>query len=293
LPRFEEAAAGLGFRFFFMSLRGVGGVRNARRIASSRRSAVSASLYLSSSVLRFGGRAMPMSHGQKAEVARLAAEQASLREALVNITLEWSHVENNFAYVLQSILREPSALFASAIYFAPAGAEVRINIVDAAFITLAEMSPHHERVIHAWQHVVAHATKTRRVRNAVAHGMIVTIKSLSGKNHVRLTAPLFDFRRIGSAIAKKQLPGLSSHDIMQSAKQMVELRKALDLCANVASALMDRNETTLLQKLAQLEADLKIEPPQDDQTKSTLHIQPLSFRRKRKADRKAAWKKPT
>ena len=271
-------------------------MRNARRIASSRRCAVSASLNLSSSVLRLGVRTMPVSHDQKAEFARLAAEHASLREALATITLEWSHVENKFAAVLQRVLNDPEphgmpGLLASAIYFAPTGAEVRINIVDAAFLTLAEMSAHHERIIHAWQHVIAHATKTRRVRNAVAHGMIITVNSPSRKNHIRLTAPMADFRRIGGAIAKNQLPGLSSHDIMQSAQQMVELCKALSRCADVAAALHARTPA-LLGILAQLEADLKIVPPQADQTKPAPRTRPPPFRTKRKLERKALWKKP-
>jgi hypothetical protein len=236
---------------------------------------------------------MPKSRDDKAEFAQLAAENASLREALATITLEWSHVENKFAQVLRDVLAsDPRGLFASAVYFAPAGAEVRINIVDAAFLTLAEMSPHHERVIHAWQHVIARATKVRRTRNAVAHGMITTVNSPSGKNHIRLTAPMFDFRRLGAAMAKDQLPGLSSHDILQSATQMVELGKRLNQCAAVASALRSGDEPTLLGILAQLEADLKIAPPQADQTKSTPRTRPLSFRATRKAQRKKLWKKP-
>jgi hypothetical protein len=238
-----------------------------------------------------------MSNDQKAEFARLAAEHASLREALATITLQWSHVENKFAEVLQNVLGSPEprgmpGLLASAIYFAPTGAEVRINIVDAAFLTLAEMSPYHERIIHAWQHVIDRATKTRRVRNTVAHGMITTVGRGSGRNHIRLTAPMLDFRRIGGAIAKNQLPGLSSHDIMQSAQKMVDLYNALNQCSEIASALRAGNATTLLEILAQLEADLKITPPQADQTRSTPRIRHLPFRTKRKLDRKSLWKKP-
>jgi hypothetical protein len=188
-------------------------------------------------------------------VTKLAQEHLALREAISQIVLAWSNIENDFMLVLQGVLNDPTGAIASAIYFAPASAEVRMKIVDRALDAHIEGSQYYERISRAWQHTLHAANRVKKTRNTVSHGQLVTV-GWNGKNHIRLTAPLFNFRPFAAAHSKRQLPGLSSNDIRKSASKMAEVGQAVVLFVKVADAIHEKSDTRLIEILTEIERRL-------------------------------------
>jgi hypothetical protein len=186
----------------------------------------------------------------------LIAEQKALHGSISRIVLAWSDLENALMLVLRSVLNEPSGAIASAIYFSPASAEVRIKLVDSAFDTLAGYSPNYPRIMEVWRRARGSVHRLKNTRNAVSHGQIITIFQF-GKNHVRLTAPMFNFKALGVAHQKRQLPGLSSNDIIQSAIRMGQVSNVMSHFSAVCEMVHKKSETTLLETLLRAETDLK------------------------------------
>lgn len=201
-----------------------------------------------------------------AEIERLHAETKALREAITNITLTWSVVESAMALVLARTIHDQPGAFAFPIYFAPNNTETRFRIVDAAFLTLASASPHEAIILCHWRQLLVLLNRVKGVRNQISHGAITTI-GVNNKNHVRLTAAMFDVDRIVPALRRRQLPGMSSNDIEQSIQKMGALRDIIDRFSAVAQAIHQADEPTLLQKLAEIGEHLKTEyPPKDGQS---------------------------
>ena len=160
------------------------------------------------------------------------------------------------ARLLGAILNDPSNAMASAIYFAPSNTETRIAIVSAALRMKLGGLPHFSEIESAWTRFINSLNRRKQVRNKVAHGAIVTI-AMKGKNHVRLTAPMFDFFR-NYPRAKGQIPGLSGHDIDAAAKEVFALVKQLDIWSQIAVT----GDATLLEKFGEPPLNPSIEDPQ-------------------------------
>lgn len=72
--------------------------------------------------------------------------------------------------------------------------------------------------------------RQRRIRNAIAHGRSVTIKSPSGKTSLRLMPSAFDYveeSRFRADVYKVQLPGMSAHDLVEAAKNIEAVNDSL------------------------------------------------------------------
>jgi hypothetical protein len=51
---------------------------------------------------------------------------------------------------------------------------------------------------------------------------------INGKLYARLSPPAFDVIRIGRKLARRQIPGLSAHDIWQGVKKARALQECVD-----------------------------------------------------------------
>ena len=193
----------------------------------------------------------PSDAGPDPAIKKLLVENLALREAVSEIILAWSSIEGELALILRNVIGDGPGDVASAIYFAPASSEVRIRIVDAAFTERIKPTPHGANIVDQWARFLKILSRLKDTRNAVGHGSIVTIARY-GKNHARLTAPIFDFRRISPALARRQLPGLSSNDIRQSVKRMGKAGEILTLFIQIVDPHVLNNEPILLEKLAQV-----------------------------------------
>lgn len=200
---------------------------------------------------------------------KMIEEHKTIREAIVNITLAWSHLENTLALILARVIDPVGpATYAFAIFYSVASADAKISIVDAVFTTLLESSPHEQKIRPLWEKTLKLVSRVKKVRNAVAHGQISTT-AIGGKNYVRLTPPIFDWRRMHPPVLKGQPPGLSAHDLDQTARRIGKVTSLLDHHLALVQALIYRNvpDEVLLEKLQELEADLmRDQDPRADQT---------------------------
>jgi hypothetical protein len=186
------------------------------------------------------------------ERKKIAAEYQAIREAMLDLMFSWAGLENTLSILLGKIIRDPSNNLASAIYFAPSNTETRLNIIGSVLKMAIGGSPHYEtKIAPAWKRFTNSFGGRKSVRNQVAHGQITTM-GVKGKNHARLTSPLFDFGRIGGPLSRGNLAGLSSNDIRQSAVAIRKLTDEVDNWMKIVDAIYAGNEKALLDTLAKL-----------------------------------------
>jgi hypothetical protein len=222
-------------------------------------------------------------------VAKLQAEHKALQEGILEITAAWAAIETDMAGLLRDILADPTGDVAFAIYFSPASSEVRFRIVDAGYCGLMGetrlKASDFERLIAPWRVFMDKLNRAKELRNAVAHGTIGTIGAY-GKTHVRLVPPIFNFRRIFPSVQKRQLAGLSGHDITTGAKNMWSISEKAALFGAIARARHGSDDEALRKAILAAEASLMTSAPQPAAPKKPKrHTQP---RQSRAARRKAA-----
>lgn len=211
------------------------------------------------------------------ELSRLARETYDLREGITNITLAWANIENAAVMLLASIFREQSAALSSAVYFSMTGLDARLNAIDAAFRTLIAGHRFEPQISEGWNTFTNRMKRMKTTRNKVAHGQIVTVFH-HGKNHARLSSPVFDFRRAAAAHAKRQLPGLSASDLrgaIEGASKAVDLIWVFDA---MIDPIYQNDVPALQQKLAELAMLLHHPNNPDTQSPPTASLPPRSSR---------------
>jgi hypothetical protein len=213
-------------------------------------------------------------------LARLKAQSEEIHEGIVEITMAWSALESSMALLLRHILNDEDGGISSAIYFSPGSSDVRFKLVDAAFCELCGKAKVDEEgyklLIAPWAELMSLIGGVKGVRNKVAHGQIGTVFRF-GRNHVRLTAPGFNFAPFVEAHRKRQLPGMSGQDIKQSAAKMWRIIKLIDLFLPIAKAVHAKDEATLQKAFSAAAASLTKAPPRKaDQNPQDPGNQPRS-----------------
>lgn len=206
-----------------------------------------------------------MNDSYLSDSARLIEETAALRNAIVNITLAWSGVETSLALVLKACA-EPQGTgdIAFAIFYSLASADARLGVVDAAFTTLIQKSPHEDDILSVWKPLTDSINKRKRVRNAVAHGQIVT-SCIHGKNHVRLAPQIFDWKRMIPRTRIRQPVGLKAADIDHCTSVMGKISNIIPRFGGIADHIHKGEHASLPGIIQQLRDHLKtIEAPKGD-----------------------------
>jgi hypothetical protein len=224
-----------------MSLCGLGGVFRARRIAALARSSVVLSL-----------RVMKKSKHPPFDKAKIEAESAKLRDAIASLIIAWSHLESTLSVMLATILRDKSGRFASAIYYSPASADVRIKIVDSAFNVLSQISKEQARIMECWRRTVTHINRAKAMRNTVAHS-VIGFSPTQSQWHTRLVRAPYDFRKDTPADSRHQLPGMSANDITQATDATNNTSSEIGRFIEIVEAVAADNKRALQDRLLELE----------------------------------------
>ena len=205
---------------------------------------------------------------EKQEIQRMLDDSKRLGDGITNLTLTWASLENVMVTLLARILQEDSAAISSSVYFSLPSLDARLRAVEAAFRAFVTGHPAQDELEPAWKGLMNRINRLKGTRNKVAHGQIVTISS-NGKNWVRLTAPLFDFKTHHDAIKAGQLPGLGPSDVEQSVAAAGELRKLIDIFRSVVECTYKGDDATLQKKLAELAA----QSPNPDSPNTQTHAE--------------------
>jgi hypothetical protein len=193
--------------------------------------------------------------------AQIEPQCAALRNAIAELIITWSHLESGLSCLLAKILQDPTVAFASAIYFSPASADVRIKIVDSALDVLAQQTDSYDQIMDCWRRTLSRINRAKAVRNTVAHG-VIGFSATKTRWHVRLTAPPFDFKRNAPSSRNGQLSGMSTNDLTQATKSLKETADEVGLIIMIVGAVYDRDLQALQDTLLELEGHrLKATPP--------------------------------
>jgi hypothetical protein len=184
------------------------------------------------------------------DVVKMKADFAAIREGILQVTFSWAALENSMAVLLEAIVGNQQKAIGCAIYFAPGGAETRFDIVDRAFLTFIQGEPRADTIFNEWVHFMKKLSKSRLKRNAIIHGNVITYSAF-GKNHARLSPPIFDFARMNHG--SPQLPGLSANEVGTIAAQMWHLGKWVLVFNQIVTALKQSDAPTLPQRLREAE----------------------------------------
>jgi len=195
---------------------------------------------------------------------RLAAETRRLRELVASISFAWANVENAMVMLLYAILRDDQGRISSAIYFAPNALETRFSIVDKALIELADNMCCEQEIAKAWGDVLSQLQKLKQTRNKIAHGQISTVSSKGGKNHVRLTRPIFNIQDSRQGRRAGQILGLTASDLDTHVGLVRTVIEKLDAFRLIVDLIHAGDFAALKQRLLELTGDLPSTAPQSD-----------------------------
>jgi uncharacterized protein with HEPN domain len=191
-------------------------------------------------------------HDRKA----LDKEHEALRNSIWAFNATFSELEVALSALLYEALHIPKSKVAYAIYHSPNGFDARTEIVDNVIQQLVlenerlkDLQPH-------WSALYDDFRGTRIMRNRLAHGFPVTL-AIRGKNHARLTSPVFDEIRVGRSIREGRIPGLTASDISNGAKKARWLIDRVDDVNRLLAVFHEDGNPTLPEKFAALVAGLQ------------------------------------
>ena len=160
-------------------------------------------------------------------------EHERIRRNVTQFTIAFSGLETALSALLYAMLNIQKSQIAYAIYYSPTSFDARAELVGNALIQLATENKPLADLLEIWTTISDSIRQARNLRNAIAHSSPLT-HSINGKLHARLSPPAFDVIRIGRRLAKRQIPGLSAHDIWEGIKKV----RALDECVDCVNRLV-------------------------------------------------------
>jgi hypothetical protein len=174
-------------------------------------------------------------------LAELARESQAMNEAIVSAVRGWAGLENALAYLLGTIITQGGGSLGMAIYHRPNATETRIAIVDEAIVHFCATHPNGRSVHDLWDKLLTRINKSKSTRNKVVHGNVVTYGPAKGRNHIRLTAPIFNASSKNPDLAqllknaeatrngasRRQPPGMSVNDVVNAARNFAELSQMI------------------------------------------------------------------
>ena len=190
--------------------------------------------------------------------AALDREHTQLRNNIVNFSTGFAELEIALSALLYEILHiEPRfSKITYAIYFSPTGFAVRAQIVNNALHQLVEENSALTPLLPFWTKIYEDIGDSRRLRNAVAHGVPLTL-NIHGKSHVRLTSPAFDVIRVSRKIASRQIPGLCINELSRGVKKLAFLVGRVDDTNRIITSFHTSEPKLLSERIAELETNMK------------------------------------
>jgi hypothetical protein len=182
-------------------------------------------------------------------------EHERLRNHVGQFLYIFSTLETALSTLLYAILNIRDSQIAYAVFYSPTSFEARAEIVNNALIQIATERQPLAGVLPLWQTVRDKMQDVRRLRNAVAHSSQTTY-GIGDKLYARLSPPAFDVIRVGRKRAKRQIPGLTSHDLWEGIKKIRWLSERVDDVNRLVTEFHDGNPS-LREKYAALEAGLR------------------------------------
>ncbi len=188
------------------------------------------------------------------EILALVEETKLMNEAIVAAVRAWGGIENALAYLLGTIIRNGGGSLGMALYYRPSATETRISLVDESVKHFCQTHKEGGRVLALWDTILNRINHCKTTRNKIIHGNVGTYCPVGAKQHVRLTAPIFnlgtnnkDLERLRKNTASKinrdaapQLPGMSANDVKNAAINFGRLTEAANLFRLLVSE-MQRN----------------------------------------------------
>ncbi len=201
---------------------------------------------------------------QLASDLRLFQEYREMRIAIAGAVMAWGNLENALAHLLAVILDTPNYQMPFAVYYAPSNTEARISIIDNTISHIERRSQLTPRILSCWDSLRTKIDRSKNTRNKIVHGNVITLRT-ADKNQCRLVSPVFDYtrraqRELAAAVEKRQLLGMSSHDVSTAAKVFEGRAKQVQTLSEliVADRKAPFGPSSWLDKLLALEADLNL-----------------------------------
>jgi hypothetical protein len=205
------------------------------------------------------------------EFRAMAAEHKAIMDRVALVTFSWANVENSMVMLLRAIIRDEAGGLASAIFFAPSNLETRFSIVDRALREVCYQRPPASPIVASWGTWLNTLNRLKGTRNKIAHGHISTV-AMGGKQHVRLTAPIFDFERSRTAHRSRQVPGLSSSDIQSHLDAVSRVLDVLTKFQKAIEHLGQPNSQEFQRALVDLIANSSPAPTRGDGSNSSAAV---------------------
>lgn len=187
---------------------------------------------------------------------RLENEHQALRNAIWAFNAAFNELEIALSALLHEMLHIPGGQVAYAIYYSPNGFSARTEIVANVIQQMTMENQRLKDLLPLWSALYKDFRGTRETRNAIAHGMPITL-AIRGKNHARLTSPPFDANRVGRHIHQGRVPGLTASDITNGVKKTQWLTKRIDDVNRLFAAFHDDENPTLPEKYHALKTGLR------------------------------------
>ena len=210
------------------------------------------------------------------------AEFHGLRNGVANATLAWSAVENAMVQLLTAVLNRDNMGIPAAMYFALSGIESRLTMVSDGFMELLfelkrqeleikPEKPYVDRLGGLWRKMIKGLRELKQTRNHIAHGQIVGVDTIefapnSYFSFPRLTSPAFNFSRFREAREKGMSPGMSAKEIQDHSTAVEHASNVVQEFEDCVRLIHAGDTEALLEKLPQLEAELRRQGGQDSQT---------------------------
>jgi hypothetical protein len=203
------------------------------------------------------------------ELKKIAHEHRELEHAILANFRVWSLCENVLSVLVQRVLRleGPMGSFGSVVYFSATSLGARLAMVDNLVTHMLEAcvwtdKSIGERATKVWASTYKLLDDSIWERNIIAHGSIHPIFA-QGKNHVRITSPMFDVLRFSGKLVKGKIPGLGLEGLQKANRRLLKAHDAIHMFMAflafipLGDAQPLYTPATWQEKLAQLEAHLQ------------------------------------
>jgi hypothetical protein len=188
---------------------------------------------------------------------KLKAEESDMRRQTDLFRNSFNELEIALSALLYAILNAKGRV-AYAVYYSVNSFEARSDLVGNALIQVASENEKLAALLdkRCWPFLVTRIRRVRNVRNAIAHGTAQRIY-IGRKGYVRHMPPAFDAIRIGRIVAKRQIPGLSAHDIGEAWQPMRQICDCIDRINEIVAASHDPLDPTLPERFLRLAEHLR------------------------------------
>jgi hypothetical protein len=122
---------------------------------------------------------------EKKEKLKIEEDFETMKQAVLDVTLNWAHLENGIAFLLESIISRSNYQFGFAIYFSVASADARLKIIDEVINELFEKQKNTRNLLKhkdlkkledTWKRLFQKLGKIKTTRNKVTHGNILPVR---------------------------------------------------------------------------------------------------------------------